>query len=163
MGLGFDELAVFALGALAFVCCCKPCPGGPDADAPTVLLCVFAAGLAFEAAARFPLFDRRLLSICVNDVAVGPGMLVEFGGKEVPIGELAAAVWPPGAAPFLLRALVTVMGPLGLWTPPGTAVASGESTPVGEAAVLRGREPLDKKDVRSDGRKCEVVSDSIII
>jgi hypothetical protein len=42
---------------------------------------------------------------------------------------------------------------------PGTP--GGDSAPVGLAAVLLGLELLDRKDVRIEGRRCEVVSDSI--
>jgi hypothetical protein len=43
---------------------------------------------------------------------------------------------------------------------PGTP--GGDSAPVGLAAVLLGLELLDRKDVRIEGRRCDVVSDSIV-
>lgn len=107
---------------------------------------------------RAPLPDLRLRSIWVNEVAVGAGMMgIELAGKGAePVGVMAEELAPPCA---LLRPLtLTLPMPIGC-----VALVTWGDSPVGDAAVLRGLEPLDRNEVKIEGRKCEVVSDSMRI
>jgi hypothetical protein len=123
--------------------------------------CVAAAAALFELAllpeaawARFPLFERLLLSICEKEVAVGPGMVgkvLEGGAKTAwPPTVCIWPLWPPAVRrlpvlPLDAPVVVPCVGPFDASNP-------GASAPVGEVAVLRGRVERDRKDVSREGR-----------